>query len=204
VPSTTRSSPLALTVLSLLHYRPLHPYGVQQLVRRWGKDEVVNVAQRTTLYRTIERLEKDGLIRTAEVNRNHRYPERTIYEVTDLGRKTAREWMLTMLAVPKAEYPEFPAALSNLLLLDRAEMVEALSARRDALQKLTDEAARSVKSAKRVGLPRITSLETEYSLAMHRAELKWVGQLVRDLESGSLDWDDEELRAIAEHLTTAG
>jgi DNA-binding PadR family transcriptional regulator len=204
VSRTTRSSPLALTVLSLLHYRPLHPYGVQQLVRRWGKDEVVNVAQRTTLYRTIERLEKDGLIRTAEVNRNHRYPERTIYEVTDLGRKTAREWMLTMLAVPKAEYPEFPAALSNLLLLDRAEMVEALSARRDALQKLTDEAARSVKSAKRVGLPRITSLETEYSLAMHLAELKWVGQLVRDLESGSLDWDDEELRAIAEHLTTAG
>jgi DNA-binding PadR family transcriptional regulator len=194
---------MALTVLSLLHYQPLHPYGIQQLVRRWGKDEVVNVAQRTTLYRTIGRLEKDGLIRATEVNRNHRYPERTIYEVTDAGRQTARKWMRDMLAVPKAEYPEFPAALSNLLLLDRAEMVEALTARRDALHALTDETARSVRTAKRAGLPRITSLESEYSLSMYRAELKWVDQLVGDLESGGLDWDDAELRAIADRLSTA-
>jgi DNA-binding PadR family transcriptional regulator len=194
---------MALTVLSLLHYQPLHPYGIQQLVRRWGKDEVVNVAQRTTLYRTIGRLEKDGLIRATGVNRNHRYPERTIYKVTDAGRQTAREWMRDMLAVPKAEYPEFPAALSNLLLLDRAEMVEALTARRDALHALTDETARSVRTAKRAGLPRITSLESEYSLSMYRAELKWVDQLVGDLESGGLDWDDAELRAIADRLSTA-
>ena len=48
------SSPLALTVLALLHYQPLHPYGIQRLIKQWGKDQVVNVEQRTSLYRTIE------------------------------------------------------------------------------------------------------------------------------------------------------
>ena len=54
--SAPRSSPLALTVLALLHYQPLHPYGIQRLIKQWGKDQVVNVEQRTSLYRTIERL----------------------------------------------------------------------------------------------------------------------------------------------------
>ena len=45
---TVRSSPLALTVLGMLHTRPLHPYGIQRLIKQWGKDQVVNVGQRTT------------------------------------------------------------------------------------------------------------------------------------------------------------
>ena len=32
-----RSSPLGLTVLALLHYQPLHPYGIQRLIKQWGK-----------------------------------------------------------------------------------------------------------------------------------------------------------------------
>ncbi|MET8518196.1 hypothetical protein ABZV45_43845, partial [Streptomyces sp. NPDC005077] len=44
-PSAPRSSPLALTVLALLHYKPLHPYGIQRLVKDWGKEQVVNVRQ---------------------------------------------------------------------------------------------------------------------------------------------------------------
>jgi hypothetical protein len=28
-----------------------HPYGMQRLIRQWGKDLVVNVSQRTSLYR---------------------------------------------------------------------------------------------------------------------------------------------------------
>jgi hypothetical protein len=42
--ATPRSSPLALTVLALLHYQPLHPYGIQRLIKQWGKDQVVNVS----------------------------------------------------------------------------------------------------------------------------------------------------------------
>ncbi|MEV6537094.1 helix-turn-helix transcriptional regulator, partial [Streptomyces sp. NPDC051639] len=111
--SAPRSSPLALTVLALLHYKPLHPYGIQRLVKDWGKEQVVNVRQRASLYRTIERLNGDGLITVRETGRDQQYPERTVYEVTDAGRETARAWLEEMLSAPKEEFPEFPAALST-------------------------------------------------------------------------------------------
>ena len=46
--TTFRRSPLALAILDLLEDGPLHPYGMQQLIKQWGKDEVVNVGQRPT------------------------------------------------------------------------------------------------------------------------------------------------------------
>src|SRR4051812_13769860 len=124
--SSLRGSPLALTVLSLLHYKSLHPYGIQRLIRDWGKDLVVNVEQRTSLYRTIDRLIEAGLIAVLETERDHAYPERTVYEVTDAGRATAREWLTDMLALPKKEFPQFPAALSHLLLLTPQEIPDLL------------------------------------------------------------------------------
>jgi len=65
-----RSSPLALTVLGMLHTQPLHPYGIQRLLKQWGKDQVVNVSQRVSLYRTIDRLHAAGLVAVAETERD--------------------------------------------------------------------------------------------------------------------------------------
>jgi len=62
-----RPNTLALTVLALLQYKPLHPYGIQRLIKQWGKDQVVNVSQRASLYRVIERLEEAGSGGTAEL-----------------------------------------------------------------------------------------------------------------------------------------
>ena len=115
--SPVRRSPLALTVLALLHNRPLHPYGIQRLIKEWGKEQVVNVEQRASLYRTIDRLNAAGLIAVRQTERGSQYPERTVYEVTGAGREAARTWLREMVAAPKREFPEFPAAVSNMMLL---------------------------------------------------------------------------------------
>lgn len=109
--------PLALAVLGLLEAGPLHPYGIQRLIKQWGKDQVVNVGQRAGLYRTIARLEDAGLIAVGSTERDERYPERTTYRLTDAGRAAARQWMAEILSTPRNEYPEFPAALSFLPVL---------------------------------------------------------------------------------------
>ncbi|MFD9336179.1 PadR family transcriptional regulator [Streptomyces sp. NPDC060028] len=196
-PSTPRSSPLALTVLALLHYQPLHPYGIQRLVKDWGKEQVVNVRQRASLYRTIERLNGDGLIAVRETGRDQQYPERTVYEVTDAGRETARAWMEEMLSAPKQEFPEFPAALSNLLLLTPEEMADVLERRADALAKKVDGLEAAMAAEAEQGLPRITRLETEYLRAVTAAELEWVRAVVEDLRAGALSWSKEQLDALA-------
>ncbi|MGW6360820.1 helix-turn-helix transcriptional regulator [Streptomyces sp. NPDC055092] len=195
--SAPRSSPLALTVLALLHYKPLHPYGIQRLVKDWGKEQVVNVRQRASLYRTIERLNGDGLIAVRETGRDQQYPERTVYEVTDAGREIARAWLEEMLSTPKQEFPEFPAALSNLLLLTPEEMADILERRADALAEKLDALEAAMAAETDQGLPRITRLETEYLQAVTAAELEWVRAVVEDLRAGSLSSSKEQLDALA-------
>jgi DNA-binding PadR family transcriptional regulator len=192
-----RSSPLALTVLSLLSYKPLHPYGVQRLIKQWGKDQVVNVGQRTGLYRTIDRLLAAGLIAVRETGRDQQYPERTVYEITDEGRAAARDWLIEMLRTPKQEFPEFPAALSQLLLLEPAEMLAALDDRRDQLAASLRVMEAAMATEAERGLPRITMLESEYLRAVTSAELAWLDGVVDDLRSGRLVWSVEQLMAFA-------
>lgn len=193
-------SALALTVLAMLHYRPLHPYGMQRLIKQWGKDHVVNVGQRAGLYRTMERLESAGLITARATERDPGYPERTVYEVTDAGRQAAATWLRNMLTTPKAEFPEFPAALSNLLLLTRRQMVRALQQRVDALQAALDELDAGLAAETDRGLPRITLLETEYTRTMTHAELQWVRLVLDDLRSGEISWSRRALARIGESI----
>ncbi|MEY9875473.1 DNA-binding PadR family transcriptional regulator [Streptacidiphilus sp. MAP12-33] len=192
-----RSSPLALTVLALLHYKPLHPYGVQRLLKDWGKDQVVNVGQRAGLYRTMDRLLEAGLIAVRETGRDAQYPERTVYEVTDAGSEVAHRWLDEMLSTPKQEFPEFPAALSLLMLLTPEAMRSALTRRAAALDlALAGQAAELSREAE-TGLPRIASLEGEYVRTMTAAELAWVRGVLADLDAGRLAWSPEELLALA-------
>ena len=195
-----RSSPLALTVLALLHYQPLHPYGIQRLIKQWGKDQVVNVEQRTSLYRTIERLLAAGLIAVRETGRDPRYPERTVYEITDTGRRTARRWLEEMLAEPRQEYPEFPAALSHVLMLEPSELTEVLERRAQRLTAALAALDANAAAEAGQGLPRIAMLETEYQRAVLAAEAQWVTQILGELRSGKLSWTSEELLAFAEGL----
>ncbi|QHC22675.1 PadR family transcriptional regulator [Streptomyces sp. GS7] len=193
-----KSSPLALTVLALLHYRPLHPYGLQQLIKQWGKERVVNVGQRAGLYRTIERLLAGGLIAVRQTERDQQYPERTVYEVTDAGRAATREWLEQMLSVPKEEFPVFPAALSNVMLLVPDEALPVLERRAErvaaqcaALEEGRDEAVGA-------GVPRVALIEDEYTLAVLTAERRWLDGVIGELRDGSLTWSRELLAGFQE------
>ncbi|OLZ68940.1 PadR family transcriptional regulator [Streptomyces sp. IMTB 2501] len=192
-----RSSPLGLTVLSLLHLQPLHPYGIQRLIKQWGKDQVVNVSQRASLYRTIDRLLEAGLIAVRETSRDQQYPERTVYEVTDAGRTATRDWLREMLVAPRADYPEFPAALSFTMMLLPQEVAADLSARAAQVRARLGELEAAAGGARQLALPRVTMLEDEYRRAVLTAELDWLDAVTSDLRSGALTWDFETLAALA-------
>ena len=192
-----KSSPLALTVLAMLNYEPLHPYGVQRLLKQWGKDQVVNVGQRAGLYRTIDRLLAAGLIEVRGTGRDQQYPERTVYMATEVGRSTAHTWLEDMLASPKYEFPQFPVALSNVMLLMPEEARRVLERRAETLAETLAGQEKALEHEQRLGLPRVTMLEAEYLRVVTAAELDWVRSIVADLENGALTWDAESLRAMA-------
>ena len=194
-----RRSPLALAILGLLEDGPLHPYGMQQLIKQWGKDEVINVGQRATLYKMINRLDEAGLIKVRATTRDQQYPERTSYELTDAGREARQQWIAEILSTPRNEFPEFPAALSFLPLITPDAATELLGARRDRLvQRLAERDALIAGAG--VALPRVTMLETEYLHAVTRAEIRWVDNVLAGLRDGSITWSRRELLHAASQL----
>jgi DNA-binding PadR family transcriptional regulator len=192
-----RPSPLAMAVLSLLHAGPLHPYAMQRLIKEWGKDRVVNVGQRANLYKTIRRLQEAGLVAVRQTERDSRYPERTVYELTDTGREAAAQWIADMIAVPRNEFPQFPAALSFVMLLGPDKTRAALEQRAEALAAVLRDIDADLEQVP-AGLPRITLLDDEYRRAVTAAELAWLTGVIKDLKAGTLTWDYEMLAAFAE------
>jgi DNA-binding PadR family transcriptional regulator len=191
-----RPSPLALAVLSLLVIGPLHPYGMQRLIKQWGKDQVVNVGQRANLYKTIKRLHEAGLIAVRQTERDQQYPERTVYELTDSGRREMLEWLADMLAAPRNEFPQFPAALSFAMLLDPREAMAILERRAAVLRENLARLESDLEGLS-AALPRVTLLDDEYLRAVTAAELTWVSGVIDDLRTGALTWSEEELASLA-------
>ena len=189
-----KRSPLALAVLALLHEAPMHPYHMQRLIKERGKDQVINVGQRASLYQTINQLLQAGLITYWETTQQAGFPERTLYKVTEAGHAAAAEWMREMLSSTASEFPEFPAAMSLLPLLKPDDARQQLELRE---RNLVERIAAIDAELKAVAgqLPRLFQLESEYLRATSQAELKWVRGVIEDLRNGSLTWTDAWMKS---------
>jgi DNA-binding PadR family transcriptional regulator len=194
--NTERFSPIALAVLALLSEEPMHPYRMQLLIKERGKDDVINVRQRASLYQTIDRLLRTKLIVIQETAREEKRPERTIYAITEHGRATMLGWMREMLSTPAHEFPAFPAVLAHLALLTpedvRAQLSQRLQALAAEIERLDAELHRGIEL-----VPKLFLLELEYLRAIASTELTWVQSIVDELAAGQLAWDEEWLRAVA-------
>ena len=199
----TQRSGLALAVLALAAEEPMHPYRMQQLLRERGKDQVVNVGQRSQLYKTIDRLVRDGLLVARGTEREATRPERTVYAATDAGRELAVTWTLDMLTAPRHEFAEFTAALSYLPLLDPEVAADALALR---LSDRRGELERTQRELDRVSgvLPRIVLIDNEYAVAHLEADVAYLARVLDDLRSGALTWTYDDLVDTARRLDAGG
>jgi DNA-binding PadR family transcriptional regulator len=180
-----KHSPLAIVLLALLLEDSMHPYRMQQMIKERGQDQLVNVAQRNSVYQALDRLVRDGLARPAGTARDGGRPERTTYEITDAGRGELHRWVTGRLPAPAREFPEFPVALAFLSILAPAQARDLLAERASA------QAARlaAIEEQAPPGLPRLFLIEDEYRAAMLRAEVSWLRGVADDLDAGRLTWD---------------
>jgi DNA-binding PadR family transcriptional regulator len=191
-------SSLGLIVLWLLVARPMHVYGMQKLIETFGKDKVVNVRSRASLYQALERLVRNGLVEVHETVRSEGYPDRVVYAITDAGRVAAAQWLRDMLRTTRTEYPEFIAAVSVLFGLEPEDARAQLQERADRLA--AELAETDAVFAENPDLPRLFLLEEEYRRAIVSAELGWVRSVVADLDAGRLTWTEEWLMGLfSEH-----
>jgi DNA-binding PadR family transcriptional regulator len=197
--SEARRSSIAVAILVMLYESPMHPYRMQQLIRERGKAEVINVSQRASLYQTIDRLEREGLIAAQRVTKTENRPERTVYEITALGTETMRAWLRDMLATPRKEFPEFLAALSLIGALSVKDVLVQLRKRTELLDAELQRLDLAISKA--AFLPRLFLLEEELIRAQLVTELTWVKTVVSDLYTGKLTWNEAWLRKMAAKYT---
>lgn len=185
MPAQNRSNPLALAVLVCLHERPMHPYEVATTLRQRHKDDSVRL-NFGSLYGVVESLERRGLIEATATKRSGRLPERTIYAPTEAGQIEMQDWMTDLIAKPAKEYPAFQAALSFLPALPPDDVIGLLTERAARLESELAAAAGARERIQKMGLPRLLWVEGQFAAVLRQAELDYVRQLTRDIESGAL------------------
>jgi DNA-binding PadR family transcriptional regulator len=182
------NSLLALPVLSALAERPMYPYQVAAMLKGRGKDQSVKVNW-GSLYTVVQNLEKNGFIEEVETIRDGKQPERTVYQITDAGRAELLDWLSELIGVPEREYTRLAAGLSDAGHLHPDLVIELLHKRLATLeQQIT--AHEEMLAAARQQVFRLFLIESEYQIAMLRAEADWIRGLVTELENGTIDGVD--------------
>jgi Predicted transcriptional regulators len=175
------ANPLALAVLAELMMGPSHPYEIGRRLKEHRKDRSIKY-NRGSLYMVVEQLRKAGFVIEQETVRDTQRPERTVYALTDEGRREFYDWMRELVAKPRDEYPQFGVALSLLSLLSPTEAADLLGERMTALTEETDEIRGAVGGAADNGVPWVFLVEEEYRLAVLDAESRFVTGLIESLK----------------------
>lgn len=179
------SNLLALAVLSLLTERPMHPYELSAVMRQRELSAVIKL-NHGTLYSVIEALHRDGLIAPVEIQREGRYPERTVYATTEAGRTTLADWLRSLLGTPATEYSSFAAALAFLGNLEPAEAATLLEAHTRQLDEQIASLQATIGRGVQLGVDHLFLVEDAYTLALLQTRLGFMRQLIGQIHDGTL------------------
>lgn len=182
----SRLTPLGLMVLALLEEGDMHPYEMIRLMGMRRDDRLVRITP-GTMYHTVARLEKAGLLAEVGVDRDGNRPERTTYAVTADGTAAVRTWIRREL--PRIDRPaEFRVALAEAHNLERDEALVLLQQRRAALVDMQAAVSDGHRVAQRKGVPAQYLLEVDREQALAAAELAWLDGLLGRLADTDFPW----------------
>jgi DNA-binding PadR family transcriptional regulator len=190
----------SLTVLVFLRLKPMHPYELRSVIKLTHKDDFLQL-NAGSIYNSIERLLKAGLIEIVETGRAGRRPERTIYTITRNGEEELVKWLRELLRTPSSDPIPFYAALSFLPALEPSDALDQLT---DRTEQLEAEIQKYREVLRTVGaqIGRLHLIEVEYALALRTAERRWVIQIIDDLRSEKLSWNPQQLQKVSAQLFT--
>lgn len=179
-------TPMGVMVLGLLREGDMHPYEMVRLLRSRRDDRLLAITN-GTLYRTVARLQKLGLIDEIGIDRDGNRPERTTYTLTDAGRDAVIAWVRRELPRVDRE-TDFRIALAESHNLERADVIDLLRERRDGLVDAHTMHRDGLAKAHAKGVPPQVLVEVERQEALLDAELRWLDTLLTRLDGTDLLW----------------
>ncbi len=171
-------------LLGLLDKEPAHGYELKQLLdERLGQlSPPVNIGQ---IYTTLRRLERDGLVRSAEVSQHDR-PDKRVFELTDQGRDDLEQWLAETTVDVRVREPFFLKLLVAMNGSGRDPLTLVDGHRRALLRRL-----REVQTLEDLNGKPVERMVVEGAVLHLQADLRWL-EVCEQLLTGSKS--DEEGR----------
>lgn len=189
--AAARLTPLGVMVLALLREGEMHPYEMIRLMRHRHDDRIVSVTN-GTVYHTVARLERQGLIAEVGIDRDGNRPERTTYALADAGGAAVDEWVRREL--PVLDHPvEFRVALAEAHNLERDEVLALLRTRLAALAEARDYHRSGRAKALAAGTPEQYLIEVDRQGALLTADHDWLAAFLVRLSSPDFVWGTHEV-----------
>lgn len=181
-----RLTPMGVMVLALLREGDMHPYEMVRLMRARRDERLLSITN-GTLYHTVGRLQRAGLVDEMGVDRAGNRPERTTYTLTDAGAEALIGWLRRELA--STEHPaDFRIALAEAHNLERSDVIACLRDRRTALSDGHVQHRDGLIDARQAGVPEQVLVEFERQEVLLDAELRWLDSLLDRLDAGAFPW----------------
>ncbi|GAD34354.1 putative transcriptional regulator [Microbacterium sp. TS-1] len=193
-----RLTPLGLMLLALLHEDDMHAYEMVRLLRERKADRLV-APTHGTIYHTVARLERQGLIAEVGTDRDGNRPERTTYTLTEAGADMMIAWVRREL--PAIDRPDrFRVALAESHNLDRGEVVALLSERRDALAASLGAHRQARDHAIERGSYPQFWIEVHRETALLSADVAWLDEAVEYIRRPDTVWGVTDLAPTDRYL----
>jgi DNA-binding PadR family transcriptional regulator len=194
---------LALAVLSYLTQKPMHPYELGRTLREHGDARSIKF-NHGSLYMVVHQLEKAGYVVEQETTRAGGRPERTVYAITDAGRKEQQDWLRELVEMPQHEYPQFVAALAFIAALPPEDAVELLGRRLRRLATQRTEIRGLVDTTLAAGVHPLFLVEEDLRLALLDTESEFVERLIEQITHPDTGWGQQWAEFHGLPTTTGG
>jgi DNA-binding PadR family transcriptional regulator len=178
---------LGLTALAYLTRAPMHAYELGRTLRDNGDARSVKF-NHSSLYMVIQQLAKAGFVAERETSREGQRPEKTVYAITEAGRRELLDWLRELIEEPQYEYPHFVAALSLIGALRPDDVVELLRRRLGGLSAQRSEIRDLIDTTLAGGVHPLFLVEEEYRLALLEAETNFVEGFIDNIVDPETGW----------------
>lgn len=159
-------------------------------MRQRHDDRIVSITN-GTLYHTVARLEKQGLLTEVGVDRDGNRPERTTYALTDAGEAAIIDWVRREL--PRlGRTTEYRVALAEAHNLDRDETIALLRRRLAALDEELAVYRDGLAKAREGSSLEQYLIEADREHAMLTADRSWLAALIERLAHPDFVWGTHE------------
>jgi DNA-binding PadR family transcriptional regulator len=175
---------MKMVVLGILMEGNSHPYEMQQFIKRREMEKYIRL-QKGSLYYTVDQLVKSGSIEVDSVIRDTSHPDKTVYRITEAGRREFRDLLLEQLEKPDDYYNSLHEAIAFIKHLDKTELVDALKLRIKNAENTLSYLKSSYKHYE-THIPKYGLYIMASAIEFCKIEIRTLQRVLEDTENGSL------------------